>query len=351
MATAIFRSLIAIAVLVATTPVADAQNAMPPGKAKVAHFVVGGAGGWDLLAFQAERQRLFISRSDRVQVFDGPSGKVIKEIPGTAGVHGIALANELGFGFATNGQSNSVAVFGLDSLRVVDQINGVGEKPDAILYDPVSKRVFAFGGRSHSATVIDAVNKRIVGTIVLPGKPELAVLDGKGSVFVNIEDKNSIARIDIAESTVTSVWPIGTCEGPTGLAIDTQHGRLFAVCGNRKMVIVDAGSGKVVSEVGIGERPDGAVFDSRLGLALSSNGDGTLSVIRQGNHDQYSLVATIATQKGARTMALDEATHRVYLVTSQFGPPPPASNERPHPRPSQIPGTFSVLVVDIGGLQ
>lgn len=350
MSNAIFRYFMAAVVCVMAAQAVGAQNAIPPAIAKVDHFVVGGVGGWDLLAFQPEQKRLFISRSDRVQVFDTESGKVIKEIPGTDGVHGIALAKELGRGFTSNGKSNSVTVFDLDSLSVIDEIKGTGEKPDAILYDPVSKRVFAFNGRSQNTTVIDAVTRKIIATITLPGKPELAVLDGKGNIFVNIEDKNSIARIDIAKLTVTAEWPIAGCEGPTGLAIDPKHGRLFSVCDNHKMVVINAVSGKAVSEVVIGAGPDGAAFDSRSALVLSSNGDGTLSVIRQERPDQYSTVATIPTQKGARTMALDEATHHVYLVTSEFGPPPPATADQPHPRPPQIPGTFSVLAVDIGGL-
>ena len=336
-------------VCVLTTQVADARKAAPSGAAKVEHFIVGGVGGWDLLAFQSGRKQLFISRSDRVQVFDSRSGKVIKEIPGTAGVHGIALATDLGLGFTSNGQSNSVTVFELDSLSVIDEIKDTGEKPDAILYDPSTQRVFTFNGRSHNVTVINAVTKNIITSIALSGKPELAVLDGKGNIFVNIEDKNSIAKINIAESTVTAEWPLIGCEAPTGLAIDAKHGRLFSVCDNHKMVVVDASSGKTVSEVAIGDGPDGVVFDAKRALVVSSNGEGTLSVIHQASPDHYLPVATIPTQKGARTIALDETTHQVYLVTSEFGPPLSATPEQPHPRAPQIAGTFSVLMVSIDG--
>jgi DNA-binding beta-propeller fold protein YncE len=346
-----FRILTAIAFGYFATQATQAQTITAPVTGNVTHYAVGGIGGWDLLAVQPEKNRLFISRSDRVQVFETQSGKVVKEIPGTSGVHGIALANELGLGFTSNGQSNSVTVFDLNSLNVIGEIKGIGAKPDAILYEPHSKRVFVFNGRSRGVTVIDAVTKKIVSTIALPGKPELAVLDGKGNIFVNIEDKNSISKVDVLGSKVTVEWPLTGCEGPTGLAIDARHDRLFAVCDNHKMVVVDANSGAIVSEVGIGARPDGAAFDSKLSLVLSSNGDGTLSAIHEESPDHYSPVATISTQKGARTIALDEKTHRAYLVTSEFGPTPPATAEQPHPRPIQIPGTFAVLVVDLAALQ
>ena len=346
-----FRILIAIAFGYFAMQATQAQTVTAPVTGNVTHFTVGGIGGWDLLAVQPEKNRLFISRSDRVQVFDTQLGKVVKEIPGTSGVHGIALANELGLGFTSNGQSNSLTVFDLNSLNVIGEIKGMGEKPDAILYESRSKRVFVFNGRSSNVTVIDAVTKNIVSTIALPGMPELAVFDCKGNLFVNIEDKNSISRIDVLNSKVTAAWPLTGCEGPTGLAIDVKHDRLFAVCDNHKMVVVNANSGSIVSEVGIGERPDGAAFDSKLSLVLSSNGDGTLSVIHENSPDQYSPVATISTKKGARTIALDETTHRAYLVTSEFGQTPPATTEQPHPRPVHIPGTFAVYVVDLAALQ
>jgi len=346
-----FRILIAIAFGYLATQAAQAQTVRAPASGNVTRFIVGGIGGWDLLAVQPDKNWLFISRSDRVQVFDTLSGKVVKEIPGTSGVHGIALANELGLGFTSNGQSNSVTVFDLNSLNIVGEIKGMGEKPDAILYEPRSKRVFVFNGQSSNVTVIDAVTKNVVGTIALPGKPELAVSDGKGNIFVNIEDKNSIAKFDVLGTKVTAEWPLSGCKGPTGLAIDARHDRLFAVCDNRKMVVVDANSGMIVSEVGIGERPDGAAFDSKLSLVLSSNGDGTLSVIHEESPDHYSPVATISTQKGARTMVLDEKTHLAYLVTSEFGPMPPTKDKQPRPRPIPIPGTFGVLAVDLAALQ
>lgn len=328
---------------------AHAANPTQSAFGHIDRFNIGGAGGWDLLAYQSSNKALFISRSDRVLVFSTKTGNVIKEIPSTAGVHGIAVADDLGLGFTSNGKTNSVTVFDLASLNTVDEIKGTGENPDAIVYDPRSKRVFTLNGRGQNATVINAVTKSIIATIALPGKPELAALDGKGNVFVNLEDKNSIARIDISKSIVTAVWPLEGCEGPTGLAIDKRHERLFSVCDNHVMVITDARSGKKVSAVPIGNGPDGVVFDAKRALIISSNGEGTLSVIHETSPNRYSLVATLPTQKGARTIALDETTHQAYLVTSEFGPPPAATAEQPRPRPSQIPDTFSVLVVNLDG--
>jgi len=346
-----FFNRIAVTTLLALLAIetASASKPAPSAFGKVDRITVGGTGGWDLLAFQPAGQHLFISRSDRVQVFDSMSGKLIKEISGTSGVHGIAVADNLGLGFTSNGKTNSVTVFDLASLNVMDEIKGTGENPDAILYDPKSKRVFAFNGRSQNASVIDAVTKSIISTIALPGKPELPVLDGKGHIFVNLEDKNSIAKIDIGSLAVTATWVMDACEGPTGLAMDTKHDRLFSVCNNHKMVVVNAVSGKTVGEVAIGGGPDGVVFDAKRALIVSSNGEGSLSVIHEEAPGRYKPVATITTLRGARTIALDESHHIVYLVTSEFGPPPAATAEQPHPRPSQIAGTFSVLVVNLNG--
>jgi DNA-binding beta-propeller fold protein YncE len=342
--------LFAAAICIAGVQPGRAQDAPANSLPRVDRYTVGGTGGWDYLTLRSGQSQLFITRGDRVQVFDTRTDKVSREIPGTAGVHGVALADELGLGFTSNGRSNSVSVFELGSLDVVGEIKGTGDGPDAILYDPVSKRVFTFNGRGRSATVIDAGSKAIIGSIALSGKPEFAVLDGHGSLFVNIEDRNSISRINIATSTVTAEWPISSCESPTGIAIDAVHGRLFSACQNRKMVVVDTGSGKVIADVAIGAGPDAVAFDSLRSLVLTSNGDGTLSVVRQQSPDAYSPVASVPTQKGARTMALDESTHRVYLVTTEFGATPPATVEQPRPRPVAVPGTFSVLVVDIGAL-
>jgi len=343
----VLKYLLAAITCVLSIASADTRTTAASTFGKVDRVVVGGAGGWDLLAFHTARQHLFISRGDRVQVFDATTGKIIRDIHGTSGVHGISLAEDLGLGFTSNGQTNSVTVFELESLNVVDEIKGTGENPDAILYDATSKRVFTFNARSQNVTVINAVNKSIVTSIALPGQPELAVLDGKGHIFVNLEDKNAITRIDIASSTVSATWLLDHCESPTGLAIDVKHTRLFSVCENHKMVVTDAGSGKAIAEVDIGGGPDGVVFDAKRGLVISSNGEGSLSVIHEATPNQYVQVATIPTQKGARTITLDEVHHVAYLVSAEFGSSPPVTADKPQPRPSQIPGTFSVLAVNV----
>jgi YVTN family beta-propeller protein len=309
------------------------------------HYVVGGEGRWDLFSFDAKRHRLFISRSSHVQVVDTDSRKVVGDIPDTDGVHGIALADDLNVGFTSNGKSNSVTVFDLTTLKVLDTIKISGENPDVILYDPASRHVFTFNGRSNDATVIDAVAHKEIAKINLPGKPELAVTDNAGKVFVNIEDKNQILVIDTASNQILKTFPVGTGKEPTGLAIDVAHKRLFSVCGNNKMVIMDSGTGKVVAEVAIGSSPDSAAFDPKLGLAFSSNGDGTLTIVKEHDPNHFSVSQNVRTKKGARTLAYDPDQHRVFLVTASFGETPPATEAQPKPRPAMQPGSFEVLVV------
>ena len=327
-----------------------AQSAQPLESIKftlVNHYNVGGEGGWDLLTFDAKRHRLFVSRSTHVQVIDADSGKVIGDIPGTAGVHGIALADDLNAGFTSNGKSNSVTVFDLTTLKVIKTIKISGLNPDVILYESKSKHIFTFNGHSANVTVIDATSHKEIYTISLPGKPELAVSNDAGKVFVNIEDKNEIAVIDSGSNKVLKSYPIGSGIEPTGLSIDKGHNRLFSVCANKKMEILDSETGKIVSEVDIGAGPDSAAFDSNLGIALSSNGDGTLTIVKENDPDHFSVLQNVITQKGARTMAYDSDNHRAYLVTASFGKTPPATKEQPKPRPAIIPNSFEILVVSL----
>ena len=311
----------------------------------VAKYAIGGTGGWDFLSVDEKRHRLYVSRGDHVQVMDTRSGKVIGDLPGTAGVHGIAIAEDLGLGFTSNGRSDSVTVFDLDTLAAVETVKVTGANPDAILYDPSSKRVFTFNGRSANITAIDATTRRVVGTLAILGKPEVAVADGRGQVFVNIEDTNSIAVIEVATLTVSKYWALGSCEGPTGLAIDRQRERLFSVCNNKKMIVLDSRSGNVIKELPIGAQVDGAAFDPELNLAFSSNGDGTLTIVKSNESDQYAVVDTVGTQKSARTIALDSTTHRIYLPAASFAPPPPPTPEQAKPRAPMIPDSFVVLVL------
>jgi YVTN family beta-propeller protein len=311
----------------------------------IAKYAVGGIGGWDFLSVDEKRHRLYISRSDHVQIVDTTSGKVVGDIPGTAGVHGIAIAGDLGLGFTSNGRSDSVTVFDLDTFSVIDTVKVTGSNPDAILYEPYSKRILTFNGRSANVTVIDATTRRVVGTIAVSGKPEVAVADGRGQAFVNIEDKNSIAVIDMASLAVSKYWPLGSCDGPTGLAIDRKRNRLFSVCHNKKMIVVDGSSGNVIAELPIGAEVDGAEFDATLDLAFSSNGDGTMTIVKSGEPGQITVTGTVTTQKSAKTIALDAITHRIYLPAASFAPPPPSTLEKPRPRPSMIPDSFVILVL------
>jgi YVTN family beta-propeller protein len=311
------------------------------------HFNVAGEGRWDLLTFDAKHHRLFVSRSTHVQVIDADSGKIVGDIPGTDGVHGIALADDLNVGFTSNGKSNSVTVFDLATLTVIDTIKITGLNPDVILYEPKSRHIFAFNGRSVNATVIDAVSRKEIGTISLPGKPELAVSNDAGNIYVNVEDKNEIVVIDSSSNKVIKSYPLGSGTEPTGLAIDKKHNRLFSVCANKKMEVLDSETGRIVAEVAIGEGPDSAAFDSNLGIAFSSNGDGTLTLVKEDDPEHFSVSQNIITQRGAKTMAYDSDNHRAYLVTAAFGETPPATKEQPKPRPSMIPNSFVVLVVTL----
>jgi YVTN family beta-propeller protein len=309
-------------------------------------FAIGGAGGWDYLAIDPGTSRLFISRSDRVLVVNTRDGSLITTIPGTSGVHGIALVPELGRGFTSNGRADTVTVFDLKSLAPTGNIAVGGHNPDAIVYDPASKHVYTFNGASHDISVIDPNKGSVIATIPAGGKPEFAATDGAGRVFFNIEDKSQIGVIDSSTDKQVAAWPLQNCEEPTGLALDVRRKRLFSVCGNGVLVVTDSGSGKYIAEVPIGKGADAAAFDGGRDLVFSSNGqDGTLTVIHEDDPDHFTVITNAVTQKSARTMALDEKTHRIYLVAAQFGAPPAPSAEQPHPRPAVLDGTFKVLVV------
>jgi DNA-binding beta-propeller fold protein YncE len=309
------------------------------------HWKLGGAGGWDYLTLDSAAHRLYISRGTRVDVVDIDSGQVVGSIPDTQGVHGIALAKGLNRGYTSNGRANSVTVFDLDTLRITRELPVPGKNPDAILFEPSSKRVFTFNGASKDATVLDAASLAIIGTIPLPDKPEFAADDGHGQIFVNIEsDPGQLVAIDAKTLIAKSPWTLAGCNSPTGLAIDSVRHRLFSVCDGKVMAITDSISGKQVGLVPIGEHPDAAVYDAKRATVLSSNGEGTLSIIRQASADRYAVAAVLMTQRGARTMALDPRTGRIYLATADFGAAPPATAENPHPRPAPIADSFVVLV-------
>jgi YVTN family beta-propeller protein len=300
--------------------------------------------GWDYLTVDAEMKRLYITRGTRVSVINLDSGVEEGEIPNTQGVHGVALANDLGKGFTSNGVSNNLTVFDLKTLQILGTVPA-GKKPDAIVYQPTSKRVIAFNGQSNSATVVDATNGKVVATIELGGKPEFAAADPSGKVFVNLEDKNAIAAIDPVKGVKLSEWSISPCEEPTGLSIDSEHHRLFSGCHNQRMMVVDSESGKVVATLPIGKGVDATAFDPSTQLAFSSNGEGTLTVIKENSPDSFTVVGNIPTQKSARTMALDPKTHRIYCVAAQFQNQDKVAGDN-HRRPSMVSGSAVVIVLE-----
>jgi len=306
--------------------------------------VLGGDGGWDYLTVDAKARRIYISRGTHVMVVDADSAAVVGDIPGTNGVHGIAIASDMDKGFISDGRDNNVTIFDTKTLRVLGTAP-TGKNPDAIIFDPASKRVFAFNGSSKDTTAIDAKTGTVAGTIPLGGKPEFAAADEKGHVFVNIEDTSEIVQFDSNKLTVENRWKIAPGEEPSGLALDRKHRRLFSVCSNKLMVVVNADTGAVVTTLPIGQGTDAAGFDPETGFAFSSNGEGTLTVIHEDSPDKFSVVDTVATQLRARTMALDTKTHQVFTVTAQFGPPPAATAQQPRPRAPMVPGSFTLLTV------
>ncbi|MDB5283839.1 MAG: hypothetical protein JWO06_2914, partial [Bacteroidota bacterium] len=330
-----------IAIFLLTFLAGGAQSYKIAGK-----IPVEGEGGWDYLVADAATGRLFVSHGNVVNVVDAKSGKLIHTIPDTKGVHGIALAPELNKGFISNGRDSSVTVFNLTTYEVVALVYVTGKNPDAILYDPFSKKVFVFNGRTSNVTVIDAKSNAVVGTIPLPGKPEFAVTNEAGKVYVNIEDKNQIVVIDANTLKAEQIWPIAPGESASGLAIDNKNHRLFAVCDNKMMVVVNADSGKVVTTVPIGEGPDAAAFDPALNRAYSSNGDGTITVVQEEGPNKFVVLENIVTKKGARTMTVDTKTHHLYLPAADYGEKPEATKENPHPRPTIKSGSFIVLDVE-----
>jgi hypothetical protein len=310
----------------------------------VTTYKVGGEGGWDYLTADSDARRVYISRGTHVMVLDADSGKSVGDVADTPGVHGIALAPELGRGFTSNGREGTISIFDIKTLATSSKVK-VGDNPDAILYDPATKRVFTFNGRSQDSTAVDAASGKVLGTIKLDGKPEFAASDAKGEIFVNIEDKSELVAIDPNKLEVKAKWPLAPCEEPSGLSIDRKHRRLFVGCGNKMMAVVDADSGKVLATPPIGDGVDATTFDAETGLAFASCGqDGVLTVVKEESPGKFT-AENVPTQKGARTLALDAKTHHVFVVTAQFGPRPEPTADNPHPRPPMVPDTFVVVVV------
>jgi YVTN family beta-propeller protein len=314
----------------------------PSGYHLVKKCVIGGEGGWDYLIVDDNARRLYVTHSSKVVVLNADSITVIGEISKTEGVHGVAIASELGRGFTSNGRTSTVSIFDLNTLKVLEEVP-VGKNPDSIRFDPVSKRVFVFNGQSQDATIIDAASGKVIATIPLGGKPEFSIADGKGHVYVNIEDKSEVAEIDSRTLEVLSRWSLAPGESPTGLAMDTKNRRLFAACGNKLMMVMDADNGNVLASLPIGSGTDGCAYDPETQLAFSSNGEGTLTIVREESPTVFTVLDNITTQRGARTMTIDPKTHAVFLPTAEFGPTPQPTADQPRPRPTIIPDTFTVL--------
>jgi DNA-binding beta-propeller fold protein YncE len=337
--------LIPAILAVLAIPAGALAAAGPSGYAVGDSLKPGGEGGWDYLTLDPAAHRLYLPRSTHVQVLDLKTNTVVGDVANTPGVHGVAVAPPVGEGYTSNGRDSSVTVFDLKTFQPIAKIHLDARGPDAILYDPYSERVFTFNGGSSNATALDIRTHRVVGTVALGGRPEFAVSDSSGKIYVNLEDKNAIVQFDAKSLAVLNVWPVDPGEGPTGLALDRQHRRLFCGCGNRHLIVLDADSGKRVADLPIGSGVDATAFDPARQLAFSSNGtDGTLTVIREETPQKFTVLENVPTRRGARTMALDPTTHRIYLATASFGPPPPATTERPHPRPSIVPNSFVLLI-------
>jgi DNA-binding beta-propeller fold protein YncE len=309
-----------------------------PNYHRIATYKLGGEGGWDYL-ISGPGQKLFISRGTHVMVVSEETGKVLGDIPDTTGVHGIAFSTRHNRGYTSNGRDNTVTEFDLTTFKVIKKIPVSGKNPDCIIFNPVADRVITCNGRSGDVSIIDPTLEKEIGTVQIGGKLEFAVSDSHGNVFVNNESTSEIAEIDPTALKLVKKWSIAPGEGPSGLAIDQKSNRLFSVT-DGKLIISDGVAGKVVTSVAIGDGPDAAAFDASRHLAFSSNGGtGTLSVVRESSPNSFSVVQTVQTQPGARTMALDPKTHRIFLVTADFNAP--VEGQR---RPTAKPDSFTVLV-------
>jgi DNA-binding beta-propeller fold protein YncE len=308
-------------------------------------IAIGGEGGWDYVSVDAGARRLYVSHAQKVVVVDLETNAVVGEVTGTPGVHGFAIAPDLGRGFASNGQEGTVSIVDLKTLQTVSKVT-TGQNPDAILYEPQHREVYAFNGRSASATVFDAATGIVRATIPLPGKPEFAVGDpAAGRIYNNIEDKSLVVAIDTSAHTVAATWPIAPGEEASGLAIDLAAHRLFIGCSNKLMVMMDSASGKVLGSVPIGPGVDANAFDAGIGLAFASSSDGTLTVARVDAQGALQVLQTLDTPRRARTMTIDPTTHRLYVPAAEFGTPVAGPDGKPG-RPPIVPGSFKVMVYE-----
>ena len=336
-----FRTLLAVACALGL------QNAMGAGDGQykfLSEIPIGGEGGWDYLSVDPGAHRLYVTHATKIVVVDLEKNAVAGEIADTPGIHGFAIAPDLGRGFASNGKENKVSIVDLKTLATISKVE-TGENPDAILYEPGRAEVYAFNGRGKSATVFDAKSGKVTATIPLPGKPEFAAADQKaGRVYCNIEDKSEIVAIDTANHAVVATWPLAPGEEPSGMAFDVAHHRLFIGCNNKLMMVVDSGAGKIAGSVPIGAGVDACAFDDKTQLAFASCGEGTTTIAKEETPEKFTVVQTLKTEPRARTMALDPATHRIYLASAKFQPAPSPSPGASPGRPTIVPNSMKVLV-------
>jgi len=307
---------------------------------------IGGDGGWDYVTVDSGSRRVYVAHATEVDVIDADSGALIGKITELKGVHGVAIAPEFSRGFISNGQSGTITVFDTKTLKKTGDEVAAGKNPDSIVYDPATQRIFAFNGNSSSATAINAELRASVGTVALEGKPEFAAADGQNAIYVNIEDKNAVARIDTRKLLVEQMFPLTPCQEPSGMAMDRATRRLFVGCGNKMMAVLNADSGKLIATLPICSGVDATSFDPELGLIFHSCGDGTISVFHEDSADKYTALEPLQTKSGSRTMAVDTKTHKLFLPTAEFEAQqqPPAEGQRP--RRKMVPGTFGLLVVE-----
>lgn len=311
----------------------------PSGYKLVKTIPIGGEGGWDYVYADSDARRVYISHATHTVVMDADTYKVVGDIPDTQGVHGIAIASDLGRGFTSNGRSDSVTIFDLKTLKTIGTVK-TDANPDAIVYDPVSKRVFTFNGRGKNSTAINAADGTVAGTIPLGGKPEFAAVDGKGTLFVNNEDTSELHHLDTQTLKELHKWPLAPCKSPSGLSMDVKNRRLLAVCDDKVSVVVNADTGKVVATPEISQGPDAAAFDPATNDFFASCGEGVLTVIHEDSPDKYTVVENVPTKRSARTMGLDLKTHNIFLPAADFDPPAPGER-----RGKMKPDSFVIVVV------
>ena len=303
-----------------------------------------GDDGWDHPTVDSAARRLYVTHGTHVVVIDVDSGRLVGKIDNTPGVHFTVIDPELDHGFISNGGAARLTIFNTKTLATIGEVKSTGENPGPTVFDPATKRIFTFNLKTHNATVVDSKEGKVVGAFDLGGRPELVGADAKGNVFVNLVQKNVVLQINARNMTPGQTWPVTPCQGPRTMAVDQTNGRLFIGCANRRMVILDSNNGHVIGSVPIGSGPDDSAYDPETRLIYTSNGDGTVSVIQQESPDKYSVIETIKTAPGARNMALDLKTKKIFLPLSDRGPPPPPTAQTPNPRGAFIPGTFRILV-------